>query len=343
MIRSIPGLGTRPTSVIIIYVFLLFATHALAQLKSNFSGYPLDSQPCLYQAANSSPCSGATNSELNACLCTNGGNFLTNTAACIGKNDPGDLRGVYSTLSLYCSQSNTPVSISESQFLSMATSTSTMTPSATKSASGTPVTATVTPGAEPTGTGSPGVGSNTGRHQLSTGAVAGIAVAGCLGGVALIGIALFFYMRRRRRRARREESHPMLPTATALPFGGNSLDGSNLNAFQTQEWQTLTDGGTHTNWQPSPSPGTASWEGQSSWGSPPLEKYSAYGVPGRWQYAPYPGYYPEQQPVELAAPEPASGPVEMYTYTPATQALSPSSSSNHPHPPSNSGSHQWPS
>ena len=163
---------------------------ATLALENNFSLYPPAAQSCLYRAANQSQCTGSDAQQLNSCLCSNQGFFVTSSAECIGSTDRDDVTAVYSIMSQSCNDSNTPLAISEGSFreaaAKAAASTSTSSsPSSTASATNAP----------PTSSG------------LSTGVIAGIAAGGAAVGLAALGAAIFLVRRRRRRD---EESHPML-------------------------------------------------------------------------------------------------------------------------------------
>lgn len=183
---------------------LLLLTPTLA-FDNDFSFYPQNAQSCLYDAAKTSKCGGDTAAENNKCLCTNGGNFVTNTAKCLGAEDPGDVQSVYSLMLTACNESDTPLTVSKSDFQKAAKEGG---ESATTTSGGPTNTATST--SKPTETGDEDGG-------LSTGAMAGIGVgAAVIGASAIIGTAFFCIRRRRRRNS--EEAHPMLPSHNSSSF-----------------------------------------------------------------------------------------------------------------------------
>lgn len=82
--------------IAIALVLVTGATPSAAQFfKNDFSAYPAGTQSCLYSASDSSGCTGATAAEMNACMCTNGGDFVTNSARCIAAQDPADMKSSY--------------------------------------------------------------------------------------------------------------------------------------------------------------------------------------------------------------------------------------------------------
>lgn len=201
---------------------LLFLAPVLA-IESDFNFYPIKAQSCLYRAAKPAKCGGANVEveQLNECLCGNTGNFILNTAQCLGEEDPGDVQNVYRIMSSACADSDTPMDVSQSQFYAAAkgelvsTTSSLTTASATESA-----TVSVTPTSTPSDT----APSGDEDGGLSTPAVIGIAVGGSLVGIAFVGGLAAYLIRRRRKGG--EESHPMLPrfshdprfsTATTFP------------------------------------------------------------------------------------------------------------------------------
>jgi hypothetical protein len=120
-------------------VVLSFAI--FGQIKSqsvlDFSNYPSGARSCLDSAATASKCDTSTVAAFNSCVCENGGNFVTNAVQCLTSSDSGDLTAVYGTMASNCADSNTPLPFTLQQFLALAGSSSTTTP--TK-----PITTTVT-------------------------------------------------------------------------------------------------------------------------------------------------------------------------------------------------------
>ena len=176
----------------------------------------------MYQAAKTSKCSGDTAPALNKCFCGNGGKFITNTAKCLGQKDQKDVQEVYTTMSDACSDSDTPMSVSQSDFFKAANGDLTTTSTAstpTSTPTSTPPTSSTDPTATPTSTGDADESSKQGG--LSTGATIGIAVGVSIAGVAAMAAIAFFLVRRNKSKA--DESHPMLaqdykyPTPTTFP------------------------------------------------------------------------------------------------------------------------------
>ncbi|KND88619.1 hypothetical protein TOPH_06726 [Tolypocladium ophioglossoides CBS 100239] len=192
-------------------LLLLLASSCLA-LQSDFSFYPQNAQPCLNQASNATNCQGNTAAQINTCLCSNQGGFITNTAKCLGQSDNADVQKVYTTMLQACTDSHTPMSVSQSDFLAAANgsavSTTTTTSATAKVTTTGGVVVTIPPTPTPTETGAADK-ETQGSGGLSTGTTVGIAVgASAVGLAALAGLA-FFLVRRRKRRTQ-EEAHPML-------------------------------------------------------------------------------------------------------------------------------------
>lgn len=206
----------------------------------DFSFYPLKAQDCLYRASNSSNCATDTVAAANACLCFNGGNFVTNTAGCLGRTDPGDIETVYSTMKTACSDSKTPLGVSKEQYLTAAAGASASTTQSTTMATGITSSPTTTNGGQQDGE----------RKGLSTGAKAGIIAGSSVAGIALLAGLVFFFLRKRRRRDG-EESHPMLPQdhgplihSMLPPHHGEA--GNNVAWVHDAKWRpTLAPGDGH--------------------------------------------------------------------------------------------------
>jgi LPXTG-motif cell wall-anchored protein len=209
-------------------VALILASVSRAQSDTlNFNFYPEGARTCLDQAAASSQCEASTVELTNACLCRNGGDFITTAAACIGRESPGDLEEVYKTMSDACNESQTRINVSKAEFMAAASgattttssrrTTTTRTSSKTSATSETIETATESATTTTTGTNTATATSTSsadddqqggGSSGLSTGAMAGV-IAGAIGGCAVLAGVAFFLFRRRRKVG--EESHPMLP------------------------------------------------------------------------------------------------------------------------------------
>lgn len=111
-------LDTLP-STIILYVLLL-TSPTQASVDVDFSAYPASAQSCLTQAADTSGCSSeSTVSEINDCLCSNSGDFVLDSARCLGGiGSSAELMSqVYDNMQQSCSETKTPLSVSEAQWL----------------------------------------------------------------------------------------------------------------------------------------------------------------------------------------------------------------------------------
>ncbi|KAL0935912.1 uncharacterized protein CTRU02_208127 [Colletotrichum truncatum] len=102
-----------PSSLLISYL----ASASSAAFQNDFSAYPAASRSCLDKAAASSGCTGETVIQMNSCLCGNGGNFVTSSATCVAKTAKDKLGAVYEMLLTSCTDSNTPLAVSQAQFL----------------------------------------------------------------------------------------------------------------------------------------------------------------------------------------------------------------------------------
>lgn len=111
-------LDTLP-STIILYVLLL-TSPTRASVDVDFSAYPASAQSCLTQAAETSGCSSeSTVSEINDCLCGNSGDFVLDSARCLGGSGSSAelMSQVYDNMQQSCSETKTPLSVSEAQWL----------------------------------------------------------------------------------------------------------------------------------------------------------------------------------------------------------------------------------
>ncbi|KAK4153495.1 hypothetical protein C8A00DRAFT_15295 [Chaetomidium leptoderma] len=221
---------------------LMLVSASLADDTVDFKLYPEGSQDCLYKAADSSKCKSGTVTATNSCLCRNGGNFITAAAACIGRSSRSNLTKVYGIMKDACDFSETPITVSQGDFMEAAdgttsttlkasstgprTSSSTSAPSrtsATTTATTTDTMTSATTSSTSTGTPAPTTPPEEGESAtISTGAIAGI-IVGAIGGLALLGGLGYFLFRRRRKLG--EESHPMLPQQahlSAAPSGHDS-------------------------------------------------------------------------------------------------------------------------
>lgn len=213
----------------------------------DFSFYPPRSQDCLYRASNSSSCATDTVTATNTCLCGNGGDFVTNSAKCLASSDPDDLESVYKTMTTACSDSNTPLRVSEQEYMAAA--------AVATSSAGTSTTASSTGSTKPTGTGTTAPAKDE-DQGLSGGAKIGIiAGASVAGAISVAGVA--FWLIRRRRRRDNEESHPMLPQEYGAPIH-SFLPGPGEAGHHSPGW---TD---DAKWRPTVAPGVShtgfNWE-----------------------------------------------------------------------------------
>lgn len=105
-----------------------------------------------------------------------------------------------------CSDSDTPMSVSQSDFFKAANGDLTTT-SASSTPTSTPPTSSTDPTATPTSTG--GADESPKHEGLSTAATIGIAVGVSIAGIAAMA-AIAFFLVRRSRQNKADESHPML-------------------------------------------------------------------------------------------------------------------------------------
>lgn len=96
-----PGVGQlttmdrRPLPHELLLLLLAVSRPATATFTNDFSGYPAGAQDCLYDAADQSNCQGDSSQEMNSCLCSNGGDFVTDAGTCIAQADSGDMRSTW--------------------------------------------------------------------------------------------------------------------------------------------------------------------------------------------------------------------------------------------------------
>ncbi|KAK3905646.1 hypothetical protein C8A05DRAFT_12555 [Staphylotrichum tortipilum] len=280
---------------------LLTAAAARADDIVNFDGiYPKGALDCLYKAATSSKCESSTVAATNNCFCRNGGNFVTDAAACIGKASPGDVETVYDKMSDACKNSKTPLTISKVNFLAAAESgaTTTTTRKATTTSqtstatTADPTTTTTSTTSSPTPTGNNNNSSSSSSSSstgISTGALAGTIVGGVIG-LALVAVLACFLFRRGRRVG--EESHPMLPQHNA------GYHPERHSAATTTAASTAAGGRESTAYYGSPPPPgeAAAWAAKKGeyGGSPPDPRVSVTGVGGgggfNWESPSHLGY-----------------------------------------------------
>ncbi|RGP58705.1 c2h2 type zinc finger containing, partial [Fusarium longipes] len=196
------------------FTFALLLAPSLA-LENNFDFYPEGAQSCLNENADKASCTGADAKELNYCLCGLGNynnDFILGSARCIGQESPNDVDETYDMMNKACSNSNTPMKTTKSEFQQAAHDgeTTTSATAGTSSTAGASSTASATDTASTTsGTASASTDGADAETGLSTGATVGVAVGAAAGGAAMVGLVLWFWLHRRKKNA--EESHPMLP------------------------------------------------------------------------------------------------------------------------------------
>ncbi|OBR14921.1 hypothetical protein CH63R_00101 [Colletotrichum higginsianum IMI 349063] len=105
---------TIPTSSLVISYLV---SQSQAAFVNDFSAYPVNARSCMNTAAAASGCAGNTVTEMNTCLCGNGGNFVMATAKCVEKEAKDELDDVYEMLLTSCTDSKTPLAVSQAQFL----------------------------------------------------------------------------------------------------------------------------------------------------------------------------------------------------------------------------------
>ncbi|KAK1976467.1 hypothetical protein LZ30DRAFT_603397 [Colletotrichum cereale] len=228
-----PRHRTIPTPALIIYYL---AAQSQAVFINDFSAYPVNARSCLDAAAAASGCTGNTVTEMNTCLCGNGGDFVLATAKCVEKQAKVELSAVYAMLLTSCTDSRTPLGISQAQFLdpdddpvdeiptTFATSitkpptaaSSTHTSATISSTSLTTfqsvapggVTVTITRGIEvtPTATDSGKQGSNDEKSDSGNGSSTRPALAAGLAGAVALLIAALAFLCYRRWKQRRERN-----------------------------------------------------------------------------------------------------------------------------------------
>ena len=231
-----------PMLLTILAILLLTDTsHARAKIK--ISLYPKNSLPCLNKSADLAGCNGDTEQAMNSCLCSNGGDFVTNTASCVGRQAPGDVSAVYSAMQSACSSSNSPLRVQRAVFFSAAgprsitSSISLSLPSTTPSSGGTG--APILPGSTTTAAATKSmdttnIGRTSAASQAETGASTGTgrptadfdgkaraaAIAGATCGGLLLTIAAVFFLVRHRKKRENPGSQSVALDKGAGLFGG---------------------------------------------------------------------------------------------------------------------------
>ncbi|PHH55198.1 hypothetical protein CFIMG_007463RA00001 [Ceratocystis fimbriata CBS 114723] len=128
---------------ILLFSLLTSLDLAQARFQNDFSSYPSGAVECLNQSDTTSGCNGDTITIMNACLCGNGGSFVTNTAKCmVNAGHSDDLSATYSVLRVNCQGSGSGLTVSESQFMAAAGVSSSSSAAATTSTSTQPTSST---------------------------------------------------------------------------------------------------------------------------------------------------------------------------------------------------------
>ncbi|MBE3048281.1 hypothetical protein IMZ48_38415 [Candidatus Bathyarchaeota archaeon] len=225
-------------------LLLPLALLAAAKFQNDFSTYPSGAQDCLETASDESNCDGKTVDSMNACLCANGGGFLTLAAVCITISSPDDMSDVYSLLKVNCEGSDSHLEYSEDEFI----------------AQGEPLEDENEEHKE--GEGEAGIPAHPHAEDgLSTGATAGIAVGATAVGAGLIGLAAFLFLRKRRQARAADESNPML--------GAGAAGASSTMASETAYASPFLD----NNKSPYHDNKSPAWGPQSVAGETPVQQY----------------------------------------------------------------------
>lgn len=154
----------------------------------DFSAYPTTTVSCLTRAADQAGCASEdTVTATNGCLCSDTGDFVTRAAQCIGDQGEQALLQVYATMEDSCTQTKTPLSVSQADFLAAADAartttviTSTVT---TTGAAGEPTTFTTTStstSGPATGTATPTVDDDSDDDDADAGQITVSAKAGAI-------------------------------------------------------------------------------------------------------------------------------------------------------------------
>ncbi|CAK7203980.1 hypothetical protein SEUCBS139899_006730 [Sporothrix eucalyptigena] len=306
----------------LLFLLLLQTTTVLAAFTNNFDAYPSGTRSCLNASAIASGCDGDTVTSMNDCLCSNTGNFVIASAECVGKSDYADLETVYTTMASACSFSNTPLTVSQKDFLSAGngtysstiTSMSSTAPGSTATPSMTTITTTSDGHVEtitktagtPTNTGTSNNNDNSGMSSTTRiGIIAGATVAG----VAIVAVFAFFLIRMWRNRQAGEEQRPMLGSDGGFNDGRGPSDGSHMSGTELSRLSGVNQGGNNTyDWKA----GAVPEHSDAKWAQDP---YLTSASPGLYQQQST-GVY------ELPVQEGAQMPVEMPA-TPMVTGASP--------------------
>ncbi|KAH6676890.1 hypothetical protein F5X68DRAFT_213575 [Plectosphaerella plurivora] len=289
----------REVGLLVSYL-LLAAPTAFATDQNDFSLYPGDAQGCLKDAAATSKCSDDTVAAGNKCLCSNGGSFVTNAATCIGREAPAALKTVWTTMSTSCADSNTPLVVTEDDFISIGQRES-GTPSTRTASKTAGPSSTSTSSATPTSDPEEGSGQNNDNNDnggLSVGAKAGIGIGSAAGAAVLGGILAMAWNSRKSRAAHDESRQSMLLDGRGSPGGEAGIGG--YHAAAQSDWRAAEkhQGRPESNMTGLMSVSDATTDGRASWmttGSPP---------PQQQQFKTW-GHHPDQP--WLTSPPPPLG------------------------------------
>lgn len=178
----------------------------------DFSAYPATTVSCLTRAADQAGCASEdTVTATNGCLCSDTGDFVTLAAQCVGDQGEQALLQVYATMQDSCTQTKTPLSVSQADFLAAAdaaavsrtTITSTVT---TTGAAGEPTTFTTTStstSGPATGTATPTVDDDSDDDdagQITVSAKAGAIAASVAGALMIACVVCLVVLLKKRKK-----------------------------------------------------------------------------------------------------------------------------------------------
>ncbi|KAK2060242.1 hypothetical protein LY76DRAFT_615179 [Colletotrichum caudatum] len=328
--RKTPGRPLLPLPPLLLLLLLASSPAALAKYQNNFDLYPDAAQPCLYAASDASRCDGDTVASMNQCLCSDArGGFVSSAAACIGRDAAATLRTVYQSMSTACSDSRSPIALTEDQFLALGASGATassipVTPSATttttkttrSSAGPTTFLTTTTGGATVTVTSTPTSSPTSEPETSGLGTVAkiGIGVGAGVGVAALLGLAAFVWRLKRSRDSHDESHKPMLGGGVGAEYKGEYKQQQ-----QQPGWRPVSEAPESTGPVPgagaqtwatnSPQPPYAQPQQQHAWGHHPQAAYvSSLQHQQQQQQPPQQGGVFELASIPVASPPQTSQP-----------------------------------
>lgn len=189
----------------IVLFVLASVTPIRCTIDLDFSAYPTSTQTCLEDAAGVSGCDGDTVTETNQCLCANTGNFVLNTAVCIGSQGSDVLEKVWVLLQESCSNTKTPLDVSEAKFLASGTQT-VVTSTVTTTSLGVLTTFTTTSTSTHMGTASTATSTSTatsattGTEEVVTSARIGTIAASVVGTLFIVCVVCLIILLRKRKR-----------------------------------------------------------------------------------------------------------------------------------------------